>query len=75
MKIALTPGRSLFLLTLLLFSCLAGMAQQPKLTVAGKVVAAETSQPLSGASITIKETGKGGTTDSAGNFSIRVDKG
>ncbi|SJZ88300.1 SusC/RagA family TonB-linked outer membrane protein [Sediminibacterium ginsengisoli] len=75
MKIALTPGRSLFLLPLLLFSCLAGIAQQPKLTVAGKVISAETSLPLSGASITIKETGKGGTTDSAGNFSIKVDKG
>jgi hypothetical protein len=68
-------GRSFYLLSALLFITLFSFAQQPKLTVTGRVVAAETNAPLTGASITIKGTSQGTTSDAAGNFTIRVDKG
>lgn len=41
-------------------------------TITGKVVDAEKGEGLPGVSISIKGSAKGGTTDSKGNFSIRV---
>jgi hypothetical protein len=75
MKISPAIGRSLLLLPMLLFAALCSTAQQPKLTVTGKVVSSETNTALSGASITIKGTQLGTTSDAAGSFSLKVDKG
>jgi TonB-linked SusC/RagA family outer membrane protein len=75
MKISPAIGRSLFLLPMLLFAALCSTAQQPKVTVTGKVVSSETNTALSGASITIKGTQLGTTSDAAGSFTLKVDKG
>ena len=67
-----------FLLTLLIFFLLnIAVAQQPalKLKVTGKIISSETLKPLSNASITVKGSKKGVIADSAGSFTIRVDKG
>jgi TonB-linked SusC/RagA family outer membrane protein len=75
MKISPAIGRRLLLLPMLFLAVFTSMAQQPKLNVTGKVVSTETNTPLSGASITIKGTNQGTTSDAAGNFSLKVDKG
>jgi TonB-dependent SusC/RagA subfamily outer membrane receptor len=75
MKISPAIGRRLLLLPMLFLAVFTSIAQQPKLTVTGKVVSAETNTPLSGASITIKGTNQGTTSDAAGSFSLKVDKG
>lgn len=38
--------------------------------IAGKILSAGTQQPIAGAAVAVKETGRGGVTDSAGAFSI-----
>lgn len=75
MKISPAIGRSLLLLPVMLFAALCSIAQQPKLTVTGKVSSTETNQVLSGASISVKGTQLGTTSDAAGNFTLKVDKG
>jgi hypothetical protein len=44
-------------------------------TFSGKVVDAETKEPLQGASVFAQNTTKGTTTNSEGNFSLALDKG
>ncbi|MFL9484582.1 SusC/RagA family TonB-linked outer membrane protein [Chitinophagaceae bacterium LWZ2-11] len=46
-----------------------------RIKVEGRVLSAETKLPLPGASVTIKGSKKGVTTDTTGKFSIKVDKG
>jgi len=56
---------------------IAGMlyAQSNLLTVTGKVIDADTNDPLVGASVVEKGTNNGTTTDTNGNFSIKIEKG
>lgn len=58
------------LLIPLLFSCLLVLAQSR--TITGKVTD-EGGAPIANASVTVKETNTGVTTDASGNFSITVD--
>src|SRR4029078_1228986 len=44
-------------------------------TISGKVIDAETKEPLQGASVFAQNTTKGTTTNSEGNFSLVLDKG
>jgi hypothetical protein len=44
------------------------------ITLKGKVLDAETNQPLNGASITIKGTGQSVITDTSGNFKLTIEK-
>jgi len=50
-------------------------AQTEQITVKGKIVNAENGQPLIQASIILKGQSKGLSTDTAGNFSIKIPKG
>ncbi len=57
----------LFLLLLVFLLPLIGLAQK---TITGKVLSEENQQPLPGASVTVKKSGKTAITDQAGQFSI-----
>jgi TonB-linked SusC/RagA family outer membrane protein len=48
---------------------------QPPRTVTGRVVDAESGQPIAGVQISIRGTTQGGVTDSRGNFSLPVPTG
>ncbi|HET9430918.1 MAG TPA: carboxypeptidase-like regulatory domain-containing protein, partial [Chitinophagaceae bacterium] len=57
------------LLITCLFAVLSLLAQR---TVSGKVTD-ENGNPIANASVTVKETGGGVSTDASGNFSLRLD--
>jgi len=61
-----------FFFLILSFFTICSFAQ---FTLNGKVVDAETKEPLQGASVFAQNTTKGTTTNSEGNFSITLDKG
>jgi TonB-linked SusC/RagA family outer membrane protein len=63
--------RNLFVL-MGIFCLLMAKAQPPAVQVNGKVLEANTQQPLAGASVTHQPSGKMVLTDSAGNFSFTV---
>lgn len=71
------PNKTLlsFLISMLLFfgmQCLSLNAYAQGILVTGKVLDAETSQPLPGATVSIKGTLIGASADIEGNYSIRV---
>jgi TonB-linked SusC/RagA family outer membrane protein len=57
----------------LIFLCLAGNAQEKKIT--GTVRAAENYEPLAGVTVQLLKTSKSTTTDASGNFSIAASPG
>ena len=61
-----------FLLFLLVV--LVPMTMLAQKTISGKVVSDETQQPLSGASVTLKKSGKVITADASGSFSVQADE-
>lgn len=64
--------KNLSLLLPLIIACIFSFAQS---TITGKVLDAETKEPLVGASIFAQNTTKGTTADSAGAFHLYLDKG
>lgn len=50
-------------------------APKPKIKVVGRLLNAETNEPLIGATILVKNTGTGTTTDETGAFLIEVEEG
>jgi len=60
-----------FLLLATLFCAIVGLSQ----TITGKIVDAETKQPLEGASVFAQNTTKGTLTDKEGNYSLTLGKG
>lgn len=62
--------RLLYLLAGMLCCCMQAMAQTQ--TISGRVADAANNQPLSGVSITVPGTSTGTTTDSAGQFTLKV---
>ena len=65
--------KSYFILTILVLTTFIGAAQS---SITGKIFDKETNEPLIGASVLIKETLTGATTDFDGNFIIEnVGKG
>ncbi|MBX2924495.1 MAG: TonB-dependent receptor [Chitinophagaceae bacterium] len=69
-----TGGRHImaFLIAVL---CSAAVYAQQNLTVTGKVVAASNGSPIAGATVSVKGTTSGTTTDENGNFSIAARSG
>lgn len=61
----------LFLFLLIVLMPMTMLAQK---TISGKVVSDDTQQPLSGASITLKKSGKVITADASGSFSVQADE-
>jgi len=55
--------------------CFINILSFAQFTFSGKVVDAETKEPLQGASVFAQNTTKGTTTNSEGNFSLSLDKG
>jgi hypothetical protein len=60
---------------IILAFCLISFFSFAQFTISGKVMDAETKEPLQGASVFAQNTTKGTTTNSEGNFSITLDKG
>ena len=58
-----------FLIFLVFTQCCVAMAQQ---TVSGRVLSAETNQPLGGATITVKATGNSAQTDATGIYKVEA---
>ncbi|MES2849712.1 MAG: carboxypeptidase-like regulatory domain-containing protein [Bacteroidota bacterium] len=65
--------KGLLVICLLLISTLSVLAQKGKID--GKITDAKTGSPLSGISVTIKETGKGVATDLDGRYVLNVEAG
>lgn len=63
-----------FLIFLLLLTCFAGTSVLAQNTVRGKVTS-NTGDPVAGASVVVKGTSGGTTTDDSGNYSISASKG
>ena len=57
------------------FLCLSVLAQAQNITVSGKVIDAATSQPIEGATISVKNGKQKTSTNAAGTFSISAAKG
>jgi len=60
-----------FLFLLVVLMPMTMLAQK---TISGKVVSDDTQQPLSGASVTVKKSGKVITADASGSFSVQADE-
>lgn len=60
---------------LLLLLCFVSIFSFAQFTISGKVVDAETKEPLQGASVFAQNTTKGTITNAEGNFSLSLDKG
>ena len=65
--------KQILLLLVITCSSLLSLAQPPAHLVNGKLTDKTTGEPVSSATITVKETGRRVITDAAGKFSIRVD--
>jgi len=78
-NLLLLPARLFLLICLPVMMVLFAGAQQPtqtqRIKVQGRVLSGETRMPLPGASVSIKGSKRGVTTDSTGKFSITVNKG
>ncbi|MBN8878133.1 MAG: TonB-dependent receptor [Sphingobacteriales bacterium] len=70
----LCRGKKHPFILLLLLTCLAGMNAFAQNTVHGKVTS-NTGDPVAGASVVVKGTAVGTTTDEGGNYSISASKG
>jgi TonB-linked SusC/RagA family outer membrane protein len=70
----LCRGKKHPFILLLLLTCLAGMNAFAQNTVHGKVTS-NTGDPVAGASVVVKGTAVGTTTDEGGNYSISANKG
>jgi len=67
-------GKTHPFILLLLFTCFTGMNVFAQNTVHGKVTS-NTGEPVAGASVVVKGTSVGTTTDDEGNYSIAANKG
>ncbi len=65
----------LLLLAWLFVLCSAGQVQAQSITVTGTVTAAETGDPLIGASVLVKDASSGTVTDIDGTYSLNVPEG
>ena len=64
--------KNIFLLFAALFACVSAWAQT---TVTGVVTSAADNEPLIGATVLVKGTAKGASTDIDGNYSIQAETG